>query len=167
MLLDRDQFVVTFDSSKATEVQLIAKVKESGYAAQVVTGAKNADTATPLTVLPEGFGVLDAALARAKREHKAIVLDFSAEWCVPCRRMEKTTLVDSRVAALLEKVVFVRVDTDEHPELAQKLVVVGLPDIRFVAPDGRLLRQLRGYQEADFFAAQLEQLIRQVKVGSQ
>lgn len=167
MLLDRDQFVVTFDSSKATEAQLIAKVKESGYTAQVVSGAKNAGTATPLTVLPEGFELLDAALVQAKREHKAIVLDFSAEWCVPCRRMEKTTLVDLRVAALLEQVVFVRVDTDKHPELAQKLGVVGLPDIRFVAPDGRVLWQLRGYQEVDFFAARLGQLIRQGKVGSQ
>ena len=100
-------------------------------------------------------------MAKAKRENKAVVLDFSAEWCVPCRRMEKTTLVDPRVVALLEQVVFVRIDTDEQAEIAQKLGVVGLPDIRFVAPDGRVLRQLRGYQEAAPFAAALDQLIRQ------
>lgn len=110
MLLDRDLFVVTFDPSKANEAQLIAKVKESGYTAQVVATTKNINAAAPATSLPAGFAFLDKALAQAQREHKAIVLDFSAEWCVPCRRMEKTTLVDSRVATLLEQVVFVRVD---------------------------------------------------------
>jgi thiol:disulfide interchange protein len=165
MLLDRDQFVVTFDPSKASEAQLIAKVKESGYTAQVVVTTKNINAAASATTLPAGFALLDQAMAQAQREHKPIVLDFSAEWCVPCRRMEKTTLMDSRVAALLEQVIFVRVDTDKHTDLAQKLGVVGLPDIRFIAANGRVLRQLRGFQEADFFAAQLEQLIRQA--GSQ
>ncbi|MEO6727009.1 MAG: thioredoxin domain-containing protein [Blastocatellia bacterium] len=101
-------------------------------------------------------------MAKAKRENKAVVLDFSAEWCVPCRRMEKTTLVDSRVVELLKQVIFVRIDTDAYPEIAQKLGVVGLPDIRFVALDGRVLRQLRGYQDATLLAAALDQLIRQI-----
>lgn len=161
MLLDRDLFVVTFDPSMASEVQLIAKVKESGYTAQVVTAKdKTAELTAKLETVPVGLALLDEAMAKARRENKAVVLDFSAEWCVPCRRMEKTTLLDSRVTALLEQVIFVRVDTDQHPDLAQKLGVVGLPDIRFVAPDGRALRQLRGFQEAASFAAALNQLIR-------
>lgn len=162
MLLDRDEFVVTFDSSKIGESRLIARVKESGYTAQVVT-AKNkpAELMAKLERLPSGLALLDETMARAKRENKAVVLDFSAEWCIPCRRMEKTTLVDSRVAALLKQVIFVRIDTDTYPEMAQKLGVVGLPDIRFVAPDGRVLRQLRGFQDADSFVVALDQLIRQ------
>ena len=161
MLLDRDEFVITFDPSKADESQLIAKVKESGYTAQIISGRKAAIALAALPVLPRGFALLDEALARAKLENKAIILDFSAEWCVPCRRMDRTTLVDSRVAALLERVIFVRVDTDQHPDIAQALGVVGLPDIRFVAPDGGILRQLRGFQEAATFAEALNQLIRQ------
>ena len=161
MLLDRDEFIVRFDPSTASEAQLIAKVKESGYTAQVVTAKdKTAELTAKLETVPIGLALLDEAMAKARRENKAVVLDFSAEWCVPCRRMEKTTLVDSRVAALLEQVIFIRVDTDQHPDLAQKLGVVGLPDIRFVAPDGRALRQLRGFQEAASFAAALNQLIR-------
>lgn len=77
--------------------------------------------------------------------------------------MEKTTLVDPRVAAILEQIIFIRVDTDKHPDLAQKLGVIGLPDIRFVAPDGRVLRQLRGYQDAEPFVIALDQLVRQTK----
>jgi thiol:disulfide interchange protein len=162
MLLDRDEFVVTFDPSSATEVQLIAKVKESGYTAQVVTAKdKTTELTAKLETVPIGLALLDEAMVKARRENKAVVLDFFAEWCVPCRRMEKTTLVDSRVVELLKQVIFVRVDTDQQAEIAQKLGVVGLPDIRFIAPDGRVLRQLRGFQEADTFAGALGQLIRQ------
>lgn len=163
MLLDRDEFVVTFDPAKTSEARLIAVVKKSGYTAQVIVGKdKAAELMAKLEILPSGFALLDDALAKAKREHKLLVLDFNAEWCVPCRRMEKITLVDPRVAELLGQVIFVRVDTDQHSEIAQKLGVVGLPDIRFVAPDGRMLRQLRGYQDVEPFAAALEQAIRQI-----
>lgn len=162
MRLDRDEFVVTFDPVKADESQLIAKVKESGYTAQIVSGKTTGAEAVTPTTLPRGFAPLDEALAQAKRENKPIVLDFSAEWCVPCRRMEKTTLVDPRVVERLKQVIFVRLDTDQRPEIAQKLGVVGLPDIRFVTPNGRMLRQLRGFQDAELFAAALDQLIRQI-----
>ncbi len=162
MLLDRDEFLVTFDSAKTTEARLIAVVRKSGYTAQVVSDRNKAvELMAKLEKLPTGFALLDESLAKAKAENKPLVLDFSAEWCAPCRRMEKTTLVDRRVVELLEQVVFVRLDADKHPEIAQRLGVVGLPDIRFVAPDGRMLRQLRGYQEAESFAAALEELIRQ------
>ena len=141
---------------------MIAKVKSSGYTAQVVTAKdKTAELTAKLEMVPIGLALLDEAMAKARRENKAVVLDFSAEWCVPCRRMEKTTLVDSHVMELLKQVIFVRIDSDAYPEIAQKLGVVGLPDIRFVAPDGRVLRQLRGFQEAASFAAALNQLIRQ------
>jgi thiol:disulfide interchange protein len=164
MLLDRDEFLVTFDSSKTTEARLVAVVKKSGYTAQIVREENNAtELMAKLEALPTGFALLDESLAKAKAENKLLVLDFNAEWCLPCRRMEKTTLVDRRVVELLNQAVFVRIDTDQHPEIAQALGVVGLPDIRFVALDGRILRQLRGFQEAEPFAAALEQLLRTEK----
>lgn len=163
MLLDRDEFLVTFDPAKTTEARLIAVVKKSGYTAQVVSERnKAAELTAMLEKLPTGFALLDESLAKAKDWNKLLVLDFNAEWCLPCRRMEKTTLVDRRVVELLKQVVFVRLDTDQHTDIAQQLGVVGLPDIRFVAPDGRMLRQLRGFQEAESFAAALEQTIRQI-----
>ena len=163
MLLDRDEFLVTFDPANTTEARLIAVVKKSGYTAQIVSERNKAvELTATLETLPAGFAPLDESLAKAKAENKPLVLDFNAEWCLPCRRMEKTTLVDRQVVELLKQVVFVRLDTDKHPEIAQRLGVAGLPDIRFVAPDGRMLRQLRGFQEAEAFAVALEQTIRQI-----
>lgn len=160
MLLDRDEFVVTYDPTKADLSKLIATIKESGYTAQVV-GDKAAQVDSsdlPLT-LPQGFPLLDEAMARAKIEKKLIVLDFFAEWCAPCKRMEKTTFANSRVAALLKRYVVVRIDTDQHVDLAALLGVVGLPDIRFVTSDGKVVRQLRGFQDADALTGELERFV--------
>jgi len=33
--------------------------------------------------------------------------------------------------------------------------VEGLPDIRFVTPDGKVVKQLRSYQDAESFAEEL------------
>jgi thiol:disulfide interchange protein len=160
MHLDREEFAVSYDPRKATPEKLIAVIKEAGYTAQVVTGKRSsAATKTALGALPSGFPLLDEALAKAKSERKLIVLDFSAEWCAPCQRMEKTTFADAKVKELLERCVVVKIDTDQQPELAGQMGVVGLPDIRFVSPEGKVVHRLRGFQHAESFASVLARFI--------
>ena len=162
MLLDRDEFLVTFDATKADTKLLLRTVKASGYTAQVVTG-DTAKAAAVTQVLPTGFAVLDEALAKAKVENKPIVLDLFAEWCAPCRQLERVTFPAPAVKALLERTVFLRIDTDKFPDLAQRLGVEGLPDIRLALPDGRIVRQLRSFQTAESLANELEKLLKQIK----
>jgi len=160
MHLDREEFAVTYDTRKATPERLIAAIKESGYTAQIVTGKRpSAAAETVFAALLPGFPLLDESLARAKRERKLIVLDFTAEWCAPCKRMEKTTFADAKVKELLDRCVLVRIDTDQQPDLAKRLGVVGLPDIRFVSPDGKMIHQLRGFQSAESFADALARFL--------
>lgn len=130
MRLNRDEFVVTYDPAQVEPARLIAAIKETGYKARVVSGKGTAAS------LPRGFAPIDEALAQAQKERKPIILDFFAEWCAPCQRMEKATFKDERVRALLERCVFVRVDTDKQPDIAKRMAVEGLPDIRFALSDG-------------------------------
>jgi thioredoxin 1 len=159
MHLDRDEFEVTFDPAKADEKLLIATVRRSGYTARVVSGKERAPEPEEVTTLPGGFPLLDGALARARKENRPVVIDFNAEWCVPCRQMEKVTFADARVKALLDRCVFLSVDTDRQPELSKRLGVVGLPDIRFALSGGRIVRTLRGFKDAETFARELEGLV--------
>lgn len=161
MLLDRDEFLVTYDPTRADTKLLLATIKKSGYTARVVSG-KNKLAATMLMTLPRGFPLLDDALAKAKAENKPIVLDLNAEWCAPCRKLERLTFPNLKVKALLEQTVFLRIDTDKYPGIAQRLSVEGLPDIRFALPDGKIVRQLRSFQDAESFAVELEQLLEKV-----
>jgi thiol:disulfide interchange protein len=161
MRLDRDEFAAPYDPAKVGPARLIAAIKEIGYTARVIGGKGKASPGTAALSLPRGVTLLDEALAQAQKENKPIVLDFFAEWCAPCLRMEKITFKDERVKALLDRRVFVRVDTDKHPEIAKRMAVEGLPDIRFALPDGKLIKQLRSYQDAASFASELEAFSRQ------
>jgi thiol:disulfide interchange protein len=160
MLLDRDQFVITYDPDQADHSLLLSTIRGVGYTARVVSDKASSPSAPAVQVLPRDIPLLDEALARARKEQKPLVIDFFAEWCAPCRRMEKTTFVDERVKAMLERCVFLRIDTDSQPELSRRMNVEGLPDIRFVTPDGKVVGQLRNYQDAESFAEELDRLLR-------
>ncbi len=163
MLLDRDEFLVTYDPAKVSEETLIATIKRSGYTAQIVPAGNSDSVVEEKVVLPPAFPLPDEALAKARKDNKPLVVEFSASWCIPCQRMEQTTFADATVKALLQKCVFLRIDTDQQPELAKQVGVVGLPDMRLVTPDGKVVRKLRGYQDAETLAKELTSLIGEVK----
>ena len=162
MVLENDEFLITYDPAKGNDGLLVETVKKSGYTARVVSDQDGKTEQKEVIVLSEGFPIIDKALAQAKRENKPLVLDFHAEWCVPCKQMEKTVFPDPKVAAQLKQVVFVRIDTDKEPELTQKLGVVGLPDIRFATLDGKIVHKTIGFQDAESFSERLGEIIKLV-----
>lgn len=85
----------------------------------------------------------------------AVVIDFWAPWCVPCRP----------VSALLEKlskeydgnVNFYKVNTDENPELTKKLKITDIPTILFFRNTNRIGIQ-RGAGTEDKIRGKIEAL---------
>jgi thiol:disulfide interchange protein DsbD len=150
MDLERDEFVIKYDASLASEMDLIAAGKKAGFPSRVVSD--------PPTIQPDP-PFFSEAVSQAARERKPLVLDFTANWCVPCQRMLKETFPDPKVAPLLDQCVLIKIDTDQHPALSQKFGVVGLPDIRLLTPDGEEIRRLRDFQNPDAFASELETLL--------
>ena len=70
---------------------------------------------------------LSALAAKAAAEHKGLMLDVRAQWCVPCLELERKTFVDEAVRrALDERVLAARLDvTDPSPEAEALQVQVG------------------------------------------
>lgn len=160
MELERDDIVVTYDASVTSIDELLKACEDSGFPAAVVTEPPvEPEKAATGAVEGEDPDFFLAALARAKEERKPIVLDFSAEWCAPCQQMIRNVFPDPRVAELLERFVFVTIDTDEYPALAQKFGVVGMPDIRLLSSGGEELKALLGFRDADAFAKELQALL--------
>jgi thiol:disulfide interchange protein DsbD len=100
---------------------------------------------------------LDRELAAASAAGKPVMLDFSADWCVSCKEMEKYTFSDANVQAALTEVVLLRADVTANNERDQALFerfgIFGPPTIAFFGPNGIERREFRvvGYVRADKF----------------
>jgi thioredoxin:protein disulfide reductase len=89
-----------------------------------------------------------AGLAHARVQNKPLVMDFTADWCLPCREFEVSVFARPEVAALLEDFVLVRIDLtredqdDALPVLKERYGVSTLPAVRFLAPGGQIVGRL-------------------------
>ena len=167
MHLERDEFEVTFDALQIDEQKIIETIDKTGFKATLVASRANikppGKTSENNFVLPHGFKVLDDAVTRAQKESKPLLIEFYAEWCSPCQKMEKETFADPKVKAVLQNVVLLKIDTDKEPALSEKFGVVGLPDFRLLTNKGKEFRRLRGFQTANDFSTSLEEFIQKTK----
>ena len=63
-------------------------------------------------------GDLAAAKAAAKADQKLVMIDFKAEWCGPCKMLDRTTWSDDEVIdSVKKKAVAVKIDVDQHGDL--------------------------------------------------
>jgi uncharacterized protein YyaL (SSP411 family) len=106
------------------------------------------------------------ALARAKAEHKLVLLSVQAEFCHWCHVMNDTTYRDPRVVALLrERFVTLRLDQAEDPALSARYADYGWPATAILSDAGEPLIALRGHQPADAFYTLLSKLIQDFDAG--
>jgi thioredoxin 1 len=58
-----------------------------------------------------------------------VAVDFYATWCGPCRQLAPT--MDSLADQYAGKIIFVKVNVDESPKLAQQFNIEGIPMLLF------------------------------------
>ena len=92
------------------------------------------------------------AQSRAARLNRPILVHFYAEWCAPCKRMDRDVLyVPAFLEALHRSVVPVKLDVSANEQLSRKYRVESVPTDLFLTPDGRVLGVMNGYREmADY-----------------
>ena len=107
---------------------------------------------------------IEAAIKSA--QGKPIMVDFMAEWCPPCQKMEKTTFSKPVIINKTQKFIPVRIDVDKQKEIAikyngnaSKYGGVGIPNILFLNSKGEKIRHIIGYHDADQLAAVMDSVL--------
>ncbi|MBI4368480.1 MAG: thioredoxin family protein [Candidatus Omnitrophica bacterium] len=81
-------------------------------------------------------------LALAAQAKKPVVIDFFADWCLPCHELERYTYSNSEVIDALTPFARLKVDatnpnTPESLEPVNRFDVVGVPTVLFLDPNGK------------------------------
>ena len=99
---------------------------------------------------------LDAAFAIASKSHKIIMIDFMAEWCPPCKKMDKTTFSNTNIINKITEFIPVRIDVDKQKDIAEeyngnarKYGGIGIPNILFLDKEKNIIRQIVGFHNVE------------------
>ncbi len=104
-----------------------------------------------------------AAFATAKSEGIGVMIDFAAEYCLPCKELEVKTFSAFEVReAVLESYVPLKFDvsgdTDADNALQVKYGAENLPAVIFLSSEGRELGRINKYVPPDEFLAKMRDI---------
>lgn len=106
-------------------------------------------------------GGLQEALAKARKENKAVFVDCYTSWCGPCKMMSSKVFPDKQAGDFFNpRFISLKIDMekDEGKELAQKWNIRVFPTYLILDPQGEIVYTSQGYIPA-------EELIRRMNEG--
>jgi thiol:disulfide interchange protein DsbD len=116
-----------------------------GAAWLIAAAALLASRGGPFRAAPDTGGIewepfSEERLAAASDEGRPVIIDFSADWCTPCRELEHKTFRDEAVAEYSEDFVRLKmdlttIDADER-RIKRDFGIRGVPTIIFLDPSG-------------------------------
>lgn len=89
------------------------------------------------------------------KSDKPVLVDFWAEWCMPCRMIAPT--IDELAAAYQGKVKVGKVDTDANRDVSVKFGISAIPTI-MLFKNGQVVRKFVGVTPKQEFVAELDKI---------
>ncbi len=95
------------------------------------------------------------ALVEAVKDAKLFIVDMTADWCQPCKMMDRTTWVAPEVISWInERAIAIQVDVDRQRDTATELNIRAMPTV-IVFKDGEEFDRIVGYRDAEGLLAWL------------
>lgn len=103
---------------------------------------------------PASYDELRSIIDQANKEEKLLVVDFFATWCPPCKMLGP---VLEKLATKFPSVTFVKIDIDEHQDIAQHYNIKSIPTLELILC-GDSKKTIHGFIAEDKLSKEIEQL---------
>lgn len=114
----------------------------------------------------KGVAELDKMLGIARTNKQTVMLDFYADWCTECIRMEKNVFSRPEIIQALDGVMLLQADVTANDEIDTALQkhfgIIGPPTIIFIGKNSKEIKDLRliGYENSQAFGQRIARLQR-------
>jgi len=88
--------------------------------------------------------------------NEKIIIDFYADWCIPCKELDALTFSDTKVIELTKDFTSIKVDMtktmdDETERIRKKFNILGMPTILIFNSKGEEVERVTGFMDAKSF----------------
>ena len=94
--------------------------------------------------------------AEVLRSDKPVLVDFFADWCMPCKMM--APVLEKAAATFDGRAVMAKVNVDEDPEVAVRFGIQSIPEL-LLFKDGEMVHGLIGVRPYEELAAAIESVL--------
>src|ERR1017187_2276543 len=102
---------------------------------------------TPV-VQPVFHSSFQSASDAAAADQSLVLLIFGAEWCGPCKLLEKKTLAAPELLHQENALHVAHVDIDADKKMASDFGIEAVPTLILLTPDGKIISRQTGFMEA-------------------
>ena len=85
-----------------------------------------------------------------------VLVDFSADWCMPCVMM--APVMDELSVKFKGKIKFGKIDVDENQDLSRKFKILSIPNF-VIFKDGKMIERFVGAMSSEDFEERLEKYL--------
>ncbi|MCH7472562.1 thioredoxin [bacterium] len=93
---------------------------------------------------------------KVEQAEKPVLVDFSADWCPPCKQL--APVIERISLEFSDKLDVYGVDTDTNMELSQRFNISGVPTMIFFR-EGKEVKKIVGYRDYDALKSEVESVI--------
>ncbi|MBK7629984.1 MAG: protein-disulfide reductase DsbD [Ignavibacteriales bacterium] len=94
--------------------------------------------------------------------NERMVIDFYADWCIPCKELDALTFSDKRVLKEFERFTVYKSDQtkndDTNEQLRKRFNIIGMPTVIIIDSKGNEIKRLTGFVNADEFLTYVEKV---------